>query len=230
MDDHGADHVMEITFEPSRILQASKGEPGAAGSKDSADPSDPNSRYFRAELYKTKICRSHEMGLPCAFEEYCCYAHSEQELRTVEQNVADGITKPFHVRQFQKERLNARGGYRSKTAKAQAMKIMQQGMVPMMMAANPQGYVPSPVPMMQQQPMYYPGPMMMQSPTGQPMYMQQPMYVQQPMYYQPQVVYVPVPAETTPPPRKKVLIEDPNVKPAPITEVTAVTKPEKNEE
>jgi hypothetical protein len=185
-----------------------------AGSDHQSPANDPNNRYFRAELYKTKMCRSYEMGRSCAFEEYCCYAHSDSELRSVEQNVAEGITKPFNVRQFQKERLHAKGGYRAKTAKAQAFKepphasnhqaplaaghASNAALATLLPAGQSSGnmgspYVPSPIQMYGTQPMMF-------SPPSSPVYVQQtpqgPMYVQQPMYmghHQPQVVYVPVP-------------------------------------
>jgi hypothetical protein len=60
--------------------------------KISRDPSyqKPETHFSRQELYKTKMCRTYDLGTNCPFEEFCRYAHSEEELRTVTDNQHSG--------------------------------------------------------------------------------------------------------------------------------------------
>eukprot|EP00759_Apiculatamorpha_spiralis_P038967 PhF_6_TR37892/c0_g1_i2/m.56565 len=42
--------------------------------------------FSKSELFKTKFCRNYEMGHKCPFEKECRYAHSMDELRTINEN------------------------------------------------------------------------------------------------------------------------------------------------
>ena len=42
-----------------------------------------NIKNMQTQLYKTKLCRSVELGAPCKFGAYCHYAHHERELQPV---------------------------------------------------------------------------------------------------------------------------------------------------
>jgi hypothetical protein len=41
--------------------------------------------------FKTQLCQNFMNGEPCPFDPWCAYAHGEQELRSVEQNVAENV-------------------------------------------------------------------------------------------------------------------------------------------
>lgn len=65
-------------------------------------------RNIVAERYKTKMCRNYVQTGVCPYETRCMFAHGDHELRTAEQNLADGLVTEEAVKLFQRSANRAR--------------------------------------------------------------------------------------------------------------------------
>ena len=59
-------------------------------------------RYLLAERYKTKMCRNYMTTGHCPYTHRCMFAHGQQELRTTDMNVRDGLMTEEAIRSFQR--------------------------------------------------------------------------------------------------------------------------------
>ncbi|CCD16865.1 unnamed protein product [Trypanosoma congolense IL3000] len=55
-----------------------------------------------AERYKTKYCNNFVINGACPYDTRCMFAHSAEELRTAEMNIADGLITMEAIRRFQR--------------------------------------------------------------------------------------------------------------------------------
>lgn len=59
-------------------------------------------RHILAERFKTRLCYNHIRTGFCPYESRCMFAHGEQELRTTEQNMADGLFTEEAIKSYQR--------------------------------------------------------------------------------------------------------------------------------
>uniref|UniRef100_A0A7S1W458 C3H1-type domain-containing protein n=1 Tax=Neobodo designis TaxID=312471 RepID=A0A7S1W458_NEODS len=83
------------------------GAASAAGGATSAN-ANSNNNSIVAERYKTKMCKNYEKRGECPYTFRCMFAHGSAELRTKEQNLAEGIVDQAAV--FALRRRMASGG------------------------------------------------------------------------------------------------------------------------
>ncbi len=63
-----------------------------------------------ASRYKSKLCRNYVMYGQCPYENRCMFAHGEHELRTMEQNVKDGLITEEAIKSFgRQQRAQSQG-------------------------------------------------------------------------------------------------------------------------
>jgi hypothetical protein len=63
---------------------------------------DPH-RTILAERFKTRSCENFKRHGECTFAHRCMFAHGEEELRTTEMNIRDGLTTEEAIKTFQSE-------------------------------------------------------------------------------------------------------------------------------
>lgn len=63
---------------------------------------DQKAKYLLAERYKTKMCRNYMTTGACPYTHRCMFAHGQQELRTTDMNVRDGLMTEEAIRSFQR--------------------------------------------------------------------------------------------------------------------------------
>jgi hypothetical protein len=56
-----------------------------------------------AERFKTKLCRNWVTSGHCPYEQRCMFAHGDDELRSREWNVRDGLTTETAIKEFQRK-------------------------------------------------------------------------------------------------------------------------------
>lgn len=56
-----------------------------------------------AQRFKTCICRNFAGGF-CPYEDRCMFAHGEEELRSIDQNIAEGIVNSEAIMQHRRDR------------------------------------------------------------------------------------------------------------------------------
>eukprot|EP00672_Neobodo_designis_P000811 CAMPEP_0174878044 /NCGR_PEP_ID=MMETSP1114-20130205/82561_1 /TAXON_ID=312471 /ORGANISM="Neobodo designis, Strain CCAP 1951/1" /LENGTH=292 /DNA_ID=CAMNT_0016113431 /DNA_START=269 /DNA_END=1147 /DNA_ORIENTATION=+ len=91
---------------------------GPSGSSDDAAGPDETATQpipIIAERFKTKMCKNYETTAQCQYGARCMFAHGARELRTTEQNMADGITNQGSVyalrrRMARQAKADASGG------------------------------------------------------------------------------------------------------------------------
>lgn len=74
--------------------------------KDSLVAPDDEKKHILASRYKTKRCKNYLATGACPYEIRCMFAHGEEELRTAEQNMADGLTSEEAIKAFQHRRFS----------------------------------------------------------------------------------------------------------------------------
>ena len=79
-----------------------------------------NAHKVLAERYKTKMCRNFVENGECPYESRCMFAHGDDELRTTEMNLRDGLVTEDAIKHF--KRMES---YK-KQAQAQAQQPAQQ--------------------------------------------------------------------------------------------------------
>jgi hypothetical protein len=90
-----------------------------------------------AERFRTRMCRHVEAGGACPYTNHCMFAHTTDQLRTVDANMADNITSEDAVRDFQhRELVHARKARRvarrrAKLQLARAAKAKEAGTDPL---------------------------------------------------------------------------------------------------
>lgn len=62
----------------------------------------PAKKDVIADRYKVKMCSHTILGEPCPYGIKCMFAHSEEELRSKEMNICDGLTTPEDIRNHQR--------------------------------------------------------------------------------------------------------------------------------
>jgi len=75
-------------------------QPNTNGNSSSGKKDDPSQA---ANRYRTAMCRNASAEGGCPYEAHCMYAHSEEELRTWDQNFADGLTTDEAIKAFHKK-------------------------------------------------------------------------------------------------------------------------------
>jgi hypothetical protein len=60
-----------------------------------------------ASRFKTKLCDHYQLNGECIFAHRCMFAHGEEDLRTTEMNLRDGLTTEEAIRALQQARLAA---------------------------------------------------------------------------------------------------------------------------
>jgi len=69
-----------------------------------SENADTNSRTtVLAERFKTKLCRNWVTSGHCPYEQRCMFAHGEDELRSREWNIRDGLTSETAIKEFQRK-------------------------------------------------------------------------------------------------------------------------------
>jgi hypothetical protein len=64
-------------------------------------PSQPFNSLSLYERYKTKACCTYTLQGSCRYGTRCMYAHGDHDMRTVERNIADGLTTDDAIRAHQ---------------------------------------------------------------------------------------------------------------------------------
>jgi hypothetical protein len=64
--------------------------------------SNPEVKHLLAERFRSKLCRNYVMYGQCPYENRCMFAHGEHELRTMEQNVKDGLITEEAIKSYQR--------------------------------------------------------------------------------------------------------------------------------
>jgi hypothetical protein len=63
-------------------------------------------RSILADRFKSKLCDKYQRLGECPFEHRCMFAHGEEDLRTTEMNLRDGLTTEEAIKAFQTERVS----------------------------------------------------------------------------------------------------------------------------
>jgi hypothetical protein len=94
-------------------------------------------RSILAERFKTKLCQNYERAGECTFEHRCMFAHGEDDLRTKEMNIEDGLLTEEAIKDFQNSQAAAardadrrRKRNQKKKAKLQAAKEARKQLQP----------------------------------------------------------------------------------------------------
>ncbi|CAD2214581.1 Zinc finger protein CTH1 [Angomonas deanei] len=77
--------------------------------------SEAEEKHILADRYKTKMCKNYLETGSCPYEVRCMFAHGEEELRTAEQNLADGLDTEEAIKAFQRAVYG--GGKKKKSKK-----------------------------------------------------------------------------------------------------------------
>lgn len=81
--------------------QTQQGQRQLPGAMSAAQGPNPGQKVL-AERYKTKVCKNYiEMGM-CPYESRCMFAHGDDELRTADENLRDGIVTEDSIRHFKR--------------------------------------------------------------------------------------------------------------------------------
>ncbi|EPY17682.1 hypothetical protein STCU_10463 [Strigomonas culicis] len=70
-------------------------------SVDRVEPCAPACEMCEPTLYKTMPCKRHQASGKCRYGPRCRFAHGEHQLRTVEQNCAQGLVTEEAIRAYQ---------------------------------------------------------------------------------------------------------------------------------
>lgn len=62
-----------------------------------------------ARRFRTKLCARFSLQGYCVYEQRCMFAHGMENLRTLEQNLADGLTSEKAVRRFKQASVATEG-------------------------------------------------------------------------------------------------------------------------
>jgi hypothetical protein len=76
--------------------------PDSTTERSATPPPLDAERTILAERFKTKMCRNYERTGACPYVHRCMFAHGDHELRTVEMNLADGLTTEDAIAQFKR--------------------------------------------------------------------------------------------------------------------------------
>jgi len=69
---------------------------------DSQQGTKAHAKAILADRYKTRLCRNFTETHECPYETRCMFAHGEEDLRTPEENYAQGLTSEESIRAHQK--------------------------------------------------------------------------------------------------------------------------------
>ena len=69
---------------------------------------DVESKHILADKYKTRLCRNWISTQNCPYESRCMFAHGEAELRTPEDNIAQGLVSEEAIKQHQRSLMQQR--------------------------------------------------------------------------------------------------------------------------
>jgi hypothetical protein len=118
-----------VTEEAIREFLAIRTSPAIAAHYDG--------RSILAERFKTKLCQNYERAGECTFEHRCMFAHGEDDLRTKEMNIEDGLLTEEAIKDFQNAQAAAardadrrRKRNQKKKAKLQAAKEARKQLQP----------------------------------------------------------------------------------------------------
>lgn len=80
------------------------------GDRAAVAEEEEEKKHILASRYKTKLCKSFLATGRCPYEVRCMFAHGEEEVRTSEQNIADGLTTEEAIKIFQAQHFDRFGG------------------------------------------------------------------------------------------------------------------------
>ncbi|KAG5467219.1 hypothetical protein CUR178_00860 [Leishmania enriettii] len=65
-------------------------------------------KHILAGRYKTKLCKNYVAKGECPYDVRCMFAHGEEELRTSDDNVRDGLVTEEAIKDFQRQQSQAK--------------------------------------------------------------------------------------------------------------------------
>lgn len=104
---HPTAHSSGVAAAPAGFSYSHHQALPAATSATAAAAPAVNAVPVLAERYKTKYCKNFVQYQHCPYEERCMFAHGEEELRTVEDNVRDGLVTEEAIKTFQRQYRHA---------------------------------------------------------------------------------------------------------------------------
>ncbi|CAJ1014980.1 putative Zinc finger C-x8-C-x5-C-x3-H type (and similar) [Leishmania utingensis] len=73
-----------------------------------AGDNNEEEKHILAGRYKTKLCKNYVAKGECPYDVRCMFAHGEEELRTTDDNIRDGLTTEEAIKGFQRQQNQAK--------------------------------------------------------------------------------------------------------------------------
>jgi hypothetical protein len=111
--------------------------PGSPALLGGEDGSPTDHKPILAERFKTKMCRNYVEKGECPYEIRCMFAHGDDEMRTKQMNLTDGLTTEEAIKTFQRAQAEKNRKSAKKSQKRQLQKVTKEGGVGSPTGASP---------------------------------------------------------------------------------------------